>query len=141
MMNCICECSNTCVIKKQSLVIGATKSCGCNQFKSGVENARYNPNKTDRERENHRSPLGIDYKDFRQQIFRRDKFTCNCCSKVGGKLRAHHLDGWHWYIEGRYDENNLVTLCYNCHEEFHNIYKRKNNTKEQYLEFKDNKYA
>lgn len=50
-------------------------------------------------------------------------------------INAHHLDGFHWCIEKRYDSNNLVTLCKTCHRDFHSAFGNRNNTKEQFLEF------
>ena len=54
-------------------------------------------------------------------------------------MNSHHLDGYDWCKERRIDINNGVCLCENCHKEFHKIYGYGNNTKEQYIEFKENK--
>lgn len=50
-------------------------------------------------------------------------------------LTAHHLDGYSWCKEKRLDINNGITLCKECHEDFHIIYGTKNNTKEQFFEY------
>lgn len=78
-------------------------------------------------------------------LFERDGYICQCCGNKSGKgnpikLNAHHLNGYHWCKEERYDINNGVTLCEYCHDakyigSFHNIYGRKNNTREQFEEF------
>ena len=109
------------------------KSCTSALFNSRENNPNWNPNKTDEERE-----LGRHYKEysnFTKRILARDNFTCRCCEKSGVHLNVHHLNGYSWYIEGRTDDNNGVTLCDNCHDNFHSLYGRGNNTKEQFEEW------
>lgn len=65
-------------------------------------------------------------------------FKCDICYK-DGQLHAHHMNGWHWAIDERFDLNNLVSLCHACHSHFHTIYGNKYNTKEQYAAFKVSK--
>lgn len=102
----------------------------------GENNYNYNPALTDKEREFGRYKLyGESHKKWRKQVFERDGFTCQCCGKKGHKLNAHHLDGWNWAKDKRYDINNGITLCKECHLSFHNEYGAKDNTKEQYKEF------
>ena len=81
----------------------------------------------------------FDYKEWRKIIWKRDDYSCKYCGKRGGKLIAHHLDGYNWCIEKRTDVNNGITLCLICHKKFHSIYGYGNNTLEQYLEFEENK--
>lgn len=69
---------------------------------------------------------------WRKKIFKRDKYTCQKCYKKGSYLNAHHLNGYHWDKLHRYDIDNGITLCYDCHTRFHNIYHNKNNTIIQY---------
>lgn len=47
----------------------------------------------------------------------------------------HHLDGYNWCIEKRTDESNGIALCDKCHSNFHTLYGKGNNTKEQYEEW------
>lgn len=82
--------------------------------------------------------LGLHWK-----CFERFNYQCDCCSRPRSTdlgLHAHHLDSWNWAIDKRFEESNLVTLCYNCHNEFHSIFGRGNNTKTQYEEFKWQKH-
>lgn len=51
------------------------------------------------------------------------------------QLKAHHLDGYNWCKEKRFDISNGVTCCDRCHKLFHKIYGRGKNTKEQFIEF------
>lgn len=61
----------------------------------------------------------IMYKNWRNSIFERDKYTCVHCHEVGGRLNAHHIISWKSCENSRYDINNGVTLCENCHREVH----------------------
>jgi hypothetical protein len=56
---------------------------------------------------------------WRSGIFKRDRFTCQKCHQVGGKLNAHHIKSWADFPELRFDMSNGVTLCVNCHKEIH----------------------
>lgn len=80
-----------------------------------------------------------EFKKWRSDVYKRDNYTCQCCGAKRGKLNAHHLDGYNWYTEGRTDINNGITLCEDCHMNFHNTYGYGNNTKEQFEEYMNNK--
>lgn len=59
------------------------------------------------------------YRVWRDFVFARDEYTCQCCSEVGGALRAHHILPWAVNKELRLDENNGITLCDTCHKKYH----------------------
>ena len=116
------------------------KCGGCRvlQF-SGENNHNWNPNLTDEEREE----LGRydpGYKDWAKQVKRRDDYTCQCCKKRGGGLVSHHLES---YVDNKHlrtDVANGVTLCENCHKEFHAAYGYGNNTRQQFIQFLSKRY-
>jgi hypothetical protein len=56
---------------------------------------------------------------WRNSVYRRDKFTCQNCNKIGGKLNAHHIKPWAKFPDDRFNISNGVTLCVNCHKEIH----------------------
>jgi len=98
----------------------------------------WNPNKTDEERKNGRRYF--EYIVWRKEVYKKDKYTCQCCGgNEGHNLNAHHLDGYNWCVEKRVDINNGITLCKDCHNDFHHIYGYGDNTKEQYIEWVNNK--
>lgn len=68
-------------------------------------------------------------------VKRRDKFTCQCCGITGVTMVAHHLNGYNWDVENRYNPENGITLCERCHIDFHRIYGNGDNTKEQFEEY------
>ena len=57
-----------------------------------------------------------------KKIFARDDYTCLACGERGGSLAAHHIEPWALNRELRYDPANLITLCKECHNQFHAIY-------------------
>lgn len=72
-----------------------------------------------------------------KQVKERDNFTCQICSKANVYLNSHHLNSWDTFIDERYDLDNGITLCYNCHFLiFHAIYGKGHNTKHQFEEFR-----
>lgn len=75
-----------------------------------------------------------EYKVWRKRVFSRYRYRCFCCTD-NSHLNAHHLNSWDWSILERYDVNNGVCLCKNCHENFHNMYGRGKNTREQFQTF------
>ena len=52
------------------------------------------------------------------EIKNRDKWRCVECSSTQN-LHAHHIKPWRYYPEFRYDVDNGITLCHNCHEAAH----------------------
>ena len=57
------------------------------------------------------------YSSRRSAILHRDAYTCQCCGKKNCRLEVHHIrfksDG------GTDDEENLITLCTDCHKGIH----------------------
>jgi len=72
---------------------------------------------------------------WRKAIFTRDNFTCQKYGVRGGNLVAHHIQNFAEFAELRFALDNGITLSKKAHDEFHKIYGRRNNTKEQLEEF------
>lgn len=86
----------------------------------------------------------FEYKNWRKDVYERDQYTCQCCGSIGGKLNAHHIYPFSIYKDLRYNIDNGITLCNNCHNStinnsFHNLYGTHNNTPEQLREYILNK--
>lgn len=110
--------------------------CNYHSYKisrSGENNGNFNPNITQEEREDGRKIP--QYNEFIKKVLARDNYTCQCCGKYRHDLEVHHLNGYSWFEQGRIDETNAITLCHNCHTNYHNIYGCKNANKEDFLEW------
>lgn len=60
-----------------------------------------------------------DNKNWRRSIFIRDDFTCKKCGERNIYIQAHHIKSWSKYPKLRFDINNGMTLCKNCHKKVH----------------------
>lgn len=78
-----------------------------------------------------------DYQNWRNGVYARDHYYCQCCGQHSGSLVAHHLFNWRDNEDKRYDIDNGVTLCEQCHLLFHSKYGKRFNTPEQFAEFCD----
>lgn len=121
-------------ITLKSLMKGVRCSHCYLETNKGENHPRYNPALTSEEREYKRND--IDYYEWRRKVFERDSYSCIVCGdNKGGNLVAHHKDGFGWCRERRTDIDNGVTLCKQCHKDFHILYRSKNNTESQYNEW------
>lgn len=60
----------------------------------------------------------VEYKKWRQQVYERDNYKCTKCGNKNN-LNAHHIKSWKHHPELRYDINNGITLCEECHIKLH----------------------
>lgn len=59
-----------------------------------------------------------EYIEWRKAVYERDNFKCQECGKHG-RLEAHHIKPWHSHPLLRFDINNGITLCEECHKAKH----------------------
>ena len=60
-----------------------------------------------------------EYKNWRKNVFERDEYTCLLCFKSNTYLVAHHILGFADYPDSKYDIDNGMTLCEECHKSIH----------------------
>ena len=141
-INCNCEmCNKEFTLNKYEYENNNHHFCSkeCRQkwlsiFMSGELSPNYNHNKTLEDRLKERKY--IEYYKWRKQVYKRDNYTCQCCGdNKGHNLVAHHILNYSEYKKLRIDVNNGITLCKECHKEFHDKYGYKNNNEKQLNEF------
>jgi len=74
-----------------------------------------------------------EYIEWSWQVKNKSNFTCQVCDKLGGALNSHHLNGWKNFPNERYNIENGVCLCKECHKRYHDEYGYGNNTDLQFL--------
>ena len=57
--------------------------------------------------------------EWRNFVFSNDKFICQHCKKVGGKLHAHHKAPYSLFPKLKWEKQNGITLCEVCHKKLH----------------------
>ena len=139
LYKCRCDCGTERVVHGNQIRLGKSLSCGCvslekSRARIGPKHPNWNPNYGEAERKR------IDRNStrwwtLRKQVWERDNYTCLKCQNRGGKLTAHHCDGWSWCIEGRFASDNVITLCVTCHDEYHRIYGIKKVIREDFRDF------
>ena len=55
------------------------------------------------------------YKNWREEVFQRDDWTCQICEAKGGFLHPHHIKSYTHFPALRYRVGNGLTLCVPCH--------------------------
>jgi len=72
-----------------------------------------------------------EYPTWRTAVFERDKYTCQECNKIGGRIQSHHIKPFYKIIEDNnitttdqargckelWDVSNGQTLCVPCHKQ------------------------
>jgi hypothetical protein len=57
-----------------------------------------------------------EYRNWRTSVFLRDGKTCQDCGYKGTDIEAHHLKPQSLFPELRFNLENGLTLCKNCHK-------------------------
>lgn len=86
--------------KKLSLAMRGDKN---HQWKGGVTE------------ENKRIRRSLEYRVWREAVFKRDGWRCLWCGQRGGKLNADHIKPFSQFPDLRFDLSNGRTLCVLCH--------------------------
>jgi len=77
-----------------------------------------------------RDTSSLQHKQWREAVFTRDNWTCQRCdarSKAGSPLiiYPHHIKFYAKYPKLRYEVDNGITLCEECHKKTHKEFREK----------------
>lgn len=141
--NCLCRCNNVISVSGDRLTLGNTRTCGDrSKHYAGGNSWSWQGGITP---ERLAARTNLRYKHWRNEVYKKDWYTCQCCGKFKNiNKQAHHIIGFANNEDLRYEIENGITLCEECHYttiqgSFHNIYGTINNTLEQLEEFINNK--
>jgi len=72
-------------------------------------------------KEHNRLRHSLEYVLWRNEVYKRDRWTCKICNKrcQKGNIVAHHLKLFSEVPELRFTVTNGITLCRKCHIEIH----------------------
>ena len=61
------------------------------------------------------------YYSWRNEVLKRDNFTCQICGEKpkDTSLHAHHIKMFAFYEDERFNVDNGITLCEECHKQIH----------------------
>ena len=143
--NCLCECGEVVQVRGWHLTSEHSSSCGCtrkenanvsamNKKRIGPLNPNWNNNLTDEERIQGRHIPG--YKEWRTATYEQDNYMWQKCGdNRGGNLIAHHIDGYADNPELCTELSNGVTLCEDCHKDYHHLHGHNHATREKFEEW------
>lgn len=89
------------------------------EIKKGMTGNKCPSWKGGRVREQDKILFTEEWKNWRKQVFAKDKYTCQNCGKKSKYLRAHHLCPRDFYPELIFEIDNGLTLCTGCHNRLH----------------------
>lgn len=141
-LRCNCDDHNEFSTVMEEFLYGSKRQCNnCGRENVRGENSwRWHGGITP---ENDRIRRSAQYIHWRNAVFERDNYTCQCCNNsTGGNLEAHHIFNFSDHKDIRFDIRNGITLCNRCHNfnqhgAFHQIYGARNNNMKQLQEFFD----
>jgi len=65
----------------------------------------------------------LEYEIWRNEVYKRDYWTCRLCGYKGKQIVAHHIKLFSDFPELRFSVDNGITLCRNCHARIHKLCK------------------
>ena len=139
MQHNIGKCNHEFMVSPDAFLRGShCNKCGTEK-RSGKNHYKYNFALTDEDRMARDMQNG-EIRKWRDKVYLRDDYVCQVCGQKGCKLNAHHLNSWDYYENERFNVDNGITLCENCHRKFHKEYGYGHNTKKQFILYlKENK--
>lgn len=131
---CCIDCGNRITYNSALYGNGRCRPCS-NKLRNfvGENNPHWKKSLTNKERTKRRNLISNEV--WIKAVLVRDNYTCQNCNQYGGRLVAHHINGYHWCKELRFEVYNGITFCQDCHNKFHKKYGFKWINSNQLVEF------
>lgn len=85
----------------------------------GIDNINKNSLITNYKRLIYRQRNSPEYELWRNSVFKRDNYVCQHCKQGNKVLNAHHIKFWADRKDLRFNIDNGITLCVDCHKKIH----------------------
>lgn len=132
---CRCSCGEEKLVAACHLRSGSVVSCGCHKRdlaaqRTGPTNPGWKPELTaeDRRAWKRNAPAS-----FVRAVLDEHGLFCVCCGAPYEQL--HHMDSWAAFPLRRFRVDNVVPLCFDCHQDYHREYGRDGATFEKFMYF------
>lgn len=130
LWRCQCSCGETTLVRGSNLNSSdPTRSCGCwrRELSSERMSGKTGPDahawKGGNTPEFQLIRTSEKYANWRTAVFNRDEYTCQKCdTEARGRLNAHHILPFAQHPSYRFNVDNGITLCEDCHQSFHQQY-------------------
>jgi len=129
-----CDCGLIIEVTAGNLNSGHTRSCGCLAEDWKEVHGEQHPNWKGGEKGHRKLRNSHEYREWRNLVFERDCYTCRLCLEHGDKLNSHHIKSFVKYPADRFELENGMTLCAECHRLVHSKYGQVLDGTENYLE-------
>lgn len=123
-------CSRKC--RYQYMRANKAPNAGGGEWMKGSKNINWRDGKS-KERHAQRDADGAELRRWRRQIYYNNSYMCQRCKTPPIKSRqlvAHHIAPWSFFPELRFEINNGITLCIQCHKALHTLVPLKNMDKD-----------
>lgn len=132
-MKYTCECGRNAEINLDNFLNG--RRCqGCRVDKLYGKKDKEYRDKMYRKR---KSP---EYLLWRQEVLKRDVSSCKCCGEENTQMNVHHIESFSRRPNIALEIDNGVTLCNECHKEYHSNFFHADATAESFHEFMFGEY-
>lgn len=90
------------------------------EAQKGEKSANWRGGKSEEQK---RLRMSVDFKLWRESVYKRDNWTCQECGIRGGQLHPHHIMSFAEFPDLRFEISNGITLCESCHKKTDNYAK------------------
>ena len=100
-----------------------SKECS-NEYRTGERSPHWIKDRSKLKNEYRTIKMSKPFALWREAVFERDSYTCQICTARSGKgkaveLHPHHVKSFAEHPEERFNVNNGMTLCIDCHKWIH----------------------